>query len=134
MNKNRKRKDGFAASKENPSKGHPAYYRYKGKDNHEIEYITFTHSNIVTLKDGDYMLQLTGKNIIVTIPLEYNIDPSNTITKTYVFPYVFEAKREMLGRELTKLKIPKEEKMKILSLFDKLPRIKVNKISNAKKK
>ena len=129
--KNRKRKDGIAATKKLPSKGHPAYYRYINNDT--IEFIPATHSDKVILKKGDYLLSFVESKIIITIPLKNNINPKEHGRVTYVLPFVFVANREMLGKELTKLRVSAEDKKIILELFQKLPRIMITDKSKSRK-
>lgn len=68
-------KYGFAKTKEDPHRMHPAFYRKKSSD--EIDYVTFTHSPIVYDEKGN--------PIAVTIPLTSNISPKERGKKFLIY-------------------------------------------------
>lgn len=122
-----RKKSGFADTKQNPHKNHPANYRKIGNDN--IEYVTFTHHDIVDIDGYKYK----------TIPLSDNIDKNvqrdnktkNTKDISYVFPKVYVGKRSALGKENNDYGLTKEDYVLINMLFDTLPKEKVSYTSNS---
>lgn len=129
-NDRKRKKSGFANTKEYPHKRHPANYRKTGKD--DIEYITFTHHDIVDINGKKY----------VTIPLLDNID--KTIQKknkgkknkeiSYAFPKVYVGKRSSLGKEEKKFEFTKDDYVLISKLFNELPKENVSYSKKTRKK
>ena len=89
----------WAYTKHFPHKLHPAVFKRKSRTNRDIEYLTFTHSEEVNL----------GNKVVETIPLYDNISPKERSenkakglkpgeNRSYVYPRVFEGKREALGK------------------------------------
>ena len=119
----RKRKSGFARTKQIPHKRHPA--TYNRLDNDEIEYITFTHHNPA---------KLDGKEI-ETIELDDNIEISKRKSgeKSFAFPKVYIGKRSALGKEDNKLNLSENDKIKVKNLFETLPRERIVYTSNSNK-
>lgn len=113
---NRSRKSsGFAHTKKYPHERHPAHYRKKGAD--DIEYLTFTHSDEVILRNGES---------VKTIPLKSNITPSERgKRKSYVYPKVYLGKRSALGKDTNEYSIPLEDKADVDRFFRELPKEKV---------
>jgi len=105
--KNRKRSTGWAYTKKYPHKNHPAYYR-KQKDN-DIEYVTFTHSEVVDL----------GKEKVPTKKLNKNIDYKNKGENRYshVLPRVYEGERSALGKGTNDFKLDKSDKATVDKIF-----------------
>ena len=128
-NKRIRKKDGFADTRFYPHKNHPANYRRIGKD--DIEYMTFTHHDIVTIDGKKY----------ITIPLSDNIEKKvqeknkgkNKKEISYAYPKVFVGKRSALGRENKSYSFKENDKNKINKLFETLPKEKVRYSSNSKK-
>lgn len=129
-NYNHKKKSGFAETKEYPHRKHPSNYRKI--DNDMVEYITFTHHDVV---------EINGKKYI-TIPLNDNIDKRvQNINKgkekkdiSYVYPKVYITKRSALGKDNKNYYFVPADKVLIDDLYNKLPREKVKYLSNSKKK
>ena len=126
MTYKRKRKSGgFADTKNYPHKNHPAKYnRLRGDF---VEYITFTHSDLVKLKNKEYE----------TIPLTSNIDEQErkkTKKISYAFPKVFVGKRSSLGKENKNYSLVKKDNEIVNNLFKTLPRENVPYSTNSKKK
>lgn len=107
----RQRLSGWAHTKDYPHKNHPAKYKKQGEDN--VNYVTFTHSDVVELPNGER---------VETIPLTSNINPAergNSIS--HVYPKVFKGKRSALGPEAKEFSLTKEDKEKVDKLFKELP-------------
>lgn len=105
------KKSGWAHTKKYPHENHPARYKKQDKDN--IDYLTFTHSDVVELPNGEK---------VETIPLTSNIDPSERgQTNSKVFPKVFKGKRSSLGPEAEGFSLTKEDKEIVDKLFKELP-------------
>lgn len=126
MTYKRKRKSGgFADTKNYPHKNHPAKYnRLRGDF---VEYITFTHSDLVKLKNKEYE----------TIPLTSNIDEQErkkTKKISYAFPKVFVGKRSSLGKENKNYSLVKKDNEIVNNLLKTLPRENVPYSTNSKKK
>ena len=126
MTYKRKRKSGgFADTKNYPHKRHPAKYnRLRGDF---VEYITFTHSDLVELDNKEYE----------TIPLTSNINEQErkkTKNISYVFPKVFVGKRSSLGKENKNYSLVKKDNEIVNNLFKTLPRENVPYSTNSKKK
>lgn len=118
-------KYGFAKTKEDPHRMHPAFYRKKSSD--EIDYVTFTHSPIVYDEKGN--------PIAVTIPLTSNISPKERGKKiSYIYPKSYNGKRSALGIEENDYSLTKEDKKIVLDSLDTLPKEQIKKTSNSKKK
>lgn len=118
-------KYGFARTKEDPHKRHPALYKKESSD--DIKYVTFTHSPVV--KDEN------GNPTIITIPLTSNIDPKERgKSKSYIFPKSYKGKRSSLGKEITDLSLTKEDKEIVINAIKSLPEEQIKKTSNSKKK
>lgn len=118
-------KYGFAATKEEPHKKHPAFYR-KNSSN-DIDYITFTHSTDVDDENGNQTIK--------TIPLTSNINPKERGKRiSYMYPKSYKGKRSALGKEETKYSLTKEDKKIVLDALDTLPKEQIKKTSNSKKK
>lgn len=118
-------KYGFAATKEEPHKKHPAFYR-KNSSN-DIDYITFTHSTDVDDENGNPTIK--------TIPLTSNINPKERGKRiSYMYPKSYKGKRSALGKEETKYSLTKEDKKIVLDALDTLPKEQIKKTSNSKKK
>lgn len=118
-------KYGFAKTKEDPHRMHPAFYRKKSSD--EIDYVTFTHSPIVYDEKGN--------PIAVTIPLTSNISPKERGKKiSYIYPKSYNCKRSALGIEENDYSLTKEDKKIVLDSLDTLPKEQIKKTSNSKKK
>lgn len=126
MGKLRKRKrSGYADTKQHPHKNHPAKYNRLKNDN--IEYITFTHHDKVKL----------GNKFYDTIPLTSNIDKNERNKpnrKSHVFPKVFIGKRSALGKENKSYDLTKEDNDIANDLFETLPREKAPYTSNSYRK
>lgn len=123
---NRKRKSwGFAETKEYPHKRHPAYYVRNGQ--HEIKYITFTHSPEVDFEGTK----------VETIEMPDNISPKerseSPTKKTYAYPNKFKGTREALGKESNNHDLTPRNREKINVLMDSLPEKEVPYTSNSKK-
>lgn len=124
----RGRNTGWAHTKDYPHKRHPAFFKKKSRSSRDVEYLTFTHSNTVELK---------GENV-ETMPLDDNISPKERKenqekglkageNRSYVYPRVFEGKRDSLGKGAGKGEfdpIP-EDMEKINQFFEKFPHEKV---------
>ena len=134
--KKQRKRGGWAYTKYYPHKNHPARYRYTKNNNDDIEYITFTHSDKVTLTDKN------GKTVTVdTVPLNDNISPDerkkNPNSNSYAFPYLYEGKRSALGEETKEYKFTERDKSWVdflFSFFGLFGRKKVNYSSNSDKK
>lgn len=129
---NRKRKTGWALTKRYPHERHPAHYRIvgdcKGKQNDEIEYITFTHSSEVVLSDS---------GTVKTVCMYENVSKSEREQKkqgvlsvdkhrSYAYPKVYEGKRSALGAETKEFSYADDrDKLRSDELFATLPREKV---------
>ena len=108
----KKKKNGFANTKEFPHKNHPANYRRLSQD--DIEYITFTHHAKVKIKNNEFE----------TISLKNNINPKERLNgndKSYVYPKKYIGKRSALGKERYDLSFVEEDKKMIDKLFKDLP-------------
>ena len=113
---------GFANTKKYPHSNHPSFYLRKDKD--DIEYVTFTHSNIV---------DIDGKQIN-TIPLTSNIDPKERGKRiSYVFPEVYVWKRSSLYEEKKDYSLLEEDKKIVYYIFKNYPK-KIVKNKKYKKK
>lgn len=108
----RKKKSGFADTKDYPHRRHPANYRRLNNDD-DIEYIVFTHHPEVDLK--------TKK--VITIPLHENLNPKERINNntSYAYPKRYVGKRSSLGRERNDLSFVNEDKKIVYKLFQTLP-------------
>lgn len=122
----RRNKYGFAQTKCEPHKNHPAFYKKQGND--VVDYVTFTHSSKVEVNDKVYE----------TIPLDRNIDPKERGDKTkksHVFPISYRGKRSALGEEKNNYSFGTlEDKNKVLDLLETLPKQEITYTSNSKKK
>ena len=129
-NNRKRKKTGYAETKEVPHRKHPANYKNIGKN--KVEYITFTHHEVV---------EINGKKYI-TIPLTDNIDKKeqklnkNRDKKiiSHAYPTVFVASRSALGSEVKKFSLVEQDKKIVSNLFQVLPKQKVSYTSNSKKK
>lgn len=121
--KRRKRRSGWARTKDYPHKKHPAHYKRVGPGNDDIEYITFTHSKLVEI----------GGNEIETIPLSDNISPAereknkkeNIPTednRSYAYPKVYKGKRSALKEEVNEFDPVTADKEMIADLYNILPK------------
>lgn len=124
---NRKRKTwGYAHTKEYPHKRHPAYYVRKGQ--HDIDYITFTHSSEVDFEDGK----------VTTIKMPDNISPKERAESpnkaSYAYPNKFKGTREALGEESNEYDLTPRNRDKMNELMNTLPEKQVPYTSNSKKK
>ena len=132
VKKKRLRKEnGFAETKEYPHKKHPAKFKKKrGSDT--VIYITFTHSDEVTIDD----------ETVETIPLNDNINPKERGTKTadgkpnisYAYPKVYVGTRSALGKGTDKYSLTNADQTLVDELFKLLPQEQVPLTSNSKKK
>ena len=122
--KRRRKIYGFAQTKEEPHKNHPAFYKKKNQD--EIDYVTFTHSSEIKDKKGNIVEK--------TIPLTGNIDPEEKNRKSYIYPKSYEGKRSSLGEERPDLSLNTKDKKIVLDSLETLPKEKVKKTSNSKNK
>lgn len=123
MSKNNRKRSGFADTKEVPHKKHPAYYKNRKGD--DIEYLTFTHHDLVNL----------GNKEIKTRSLSSNINPKERGKSiTYVYPKVYRGKRGALGKRRDDLSFVDKDKEIIEQLFNELPVEEINYTSNSKKK
>ena len=121
----RRSKYGFAATKEEPHRMHPAFYR-KNSSN-DVDYVTFTHSPIVYDEKGN--------PIAFTIPLTSNINPKERGKSiSYMFPKSYKGKRSALGSELNDFSLTKDDKEIVINGLNTLPKENVVKTSNSKKK
>lgn len=133
MNKNRKRRTGWAKTKRYPHERHPANYVRKVGD--KIEYITFTHASNVTLPNGA---------VLQTVPMSDNISKAEREkakregktrfeTRSYAYPVVFVGQRSALGKEINNDFEPTPfDKVRIDTMFKVFPRINVKFTSNGK--
>lgn len=125
-----RKKSGFANTKHYPHKNHPANYRNIGND--IVEYITFTHHDIVKLNDKEY----------ATIPLTDNIDKrvqkknkgKHKKDISYAYSKVFVGKRSALGKGNDNYSLLSEDKQIVDDLYKTLPREYVPYSTNSKKK
>lgn len=128
-----RKKTGWADTKFFPHLNHPAKYKKIGSD--DIEYVTFTHSISVPIKDKR----------IATIPLTDNVSKKEREenkrkgipkgkNKSYVYPKVFQGKRSALGKETDKYSLVEDDKKIVDNLFDTLPKEKITQTSSSKKK
>lgn len=128
-NKRKKKQDGFARTKNVPHKRHPANYRKLNND--DIEYITFTHHDVVTIDGKKY----------ITIPLSDNIEKKvqeknkgkDKKEISYAYPKVFVGKRSALGSESNGFYLNSKDKETVDYLFKILPKEKVKYSSNSRK-
>ena len=128
-NKRKKKQDGFAKTKHYPHRSHPANYKKLGND--DIEYITFTHHDVVDIGGKKY----------ITIPLSDNIEKKvreknkgkDKKEISYAYPKVFVGKRSALGSEAREFSLTSEDVKKVNYLFKTLPKEKVRYSSNSKK-
>lgn len=128
FNRQRKR-SGFADTKEYPHRNHPAVYKNVGDD--IVEYITFTHHDVVEINGKKYM----------TIPLNDNIDKRiqklnkgrNKKEISHAYSKVFVGKRSALGKENNNYSLTSEDKQIVDNLYKTLPREYVKYISNSRK-
>lgn len=123
MARNRKN-NGWARTKFYPHKKHPAYYvRTNGDD---IEYITFTHSEVVDF----------GNKKVRTVPLSDNISEKERksniaagnkrgANRTYAVPTVYEGKRSSLHKETNEFSPTEFDKKRIDKMFKFFPKEKV---------
>lgn len=124
-----RKKSGFADTKEYPHRNHPATYRSVGDD--IVEYVTFTHHDIVKLNDKEY----------ATIPLTDNIDKrvqgknkgKHKKDISYAYSKVFVGKRSALGKENSNYSLTFEDKQLVDCLYKTLPREYVKYTSNSRK-
>ena len=122
---NRKRKStGWAYTKGYPHAFHPAKYRRKTSNSDDIEYITFTHSD---------MVDFGAKGKVRTVPLFDNISPAerqkNKVqgkkrgeNRSYAYPKVFVGKRSALHVETDEFEPVDFDKKRIDLMFDVFPR------------
>ncbi len=122
---NRKRKSsGWAYTKDYPHAGHPTNYRRKTSNSDDIEYITFTHSDIV---------DFGAKGKVRTVPLLDNISPVERRknkeqgkkfgeNRSYAYPKVFVGKRSALHRETDEFVPVDFDKKRIDKMFEAFPR------------
>ena len=121
---NRKRTTGWAKTKSYPHERHPATYRRKGAGNDDIEYITFTHSPEVQLKNGKFER---------TVPMLDNISPAERKknkeqgkkfgeNRSYAYPKVFVGKRSALQKETDEFEPVEFDKKRIGKMFEVFPR------------
>lgn len=121
---NRKRTTGWAHTKNYPHESHPATYRRKGVGSDEIEYLTFTHSDKVQLRNG---------KVEQTVPLLDNISPAErkenkTLgrkfgeNRSYAYPKVYEGKRSALLNETKEFEPVEFDKKRIKKMFEIFPR------------
>lgn len=116
---------GFAKTKEIPHKLHPAFYKKTASN--EINYVTFTHSAKVNDKKSNKEL--------IAIPLTSNIDPKERgKRKTYIYPKTFVGKRSALGKEEHNYSFTDKDKDIVIKALNTLPKEKIIKTSNSKKK
>lgn len=126
----KRRSFGWAYTKKYPHLNHPAYYRKQDLD--DIEYVTFTHSELVEFDDEPVPVS--------TRKLNYNIDkkqknnPKDSKGYSHVVPRVYQGKRSALGNETSKYRIHSEDWSLIGSIFKSGKRIKVPYTSNSSKK
>ena len=121
---NRRRKSsGWAHTKVFPHAKHPARYRRKGAGSDDIEYITFTHSDVVDLGDKQ----------VRTVPMLDNISPEERRknkaegkafgeNRSYAYPKVFVGKRSALHKETDKFDPVDFDKQRIETMFEIFPR------------
>lgn len=96
------------------------------KNSDEVDYVTFTHSSEVKDEKGNIVEK--------TIPLTGNIDPEEKDRKSYIYPKSYEGKRSALGKEEEVYSLTPEDKEIVLNALNTLPKEKVKKTSNSKKK
>lgn len=133
---NRKRKNlGWAKTKSFPHAQHPAVYRRKGENRDDIEYITFTHSDLV---------DFGAKGKVRTVPMLDNISPAERRknkeqgkklgeNRSYAFPKVFVGKRSALHKETNEFLPVDFDKKRIDKMFEVFPRENVP-VTGGKKK
>lgn len=108
MKKKRIKKDGWAITKRKPHKNHPAYYRKKGSNDNDIEYVTFTHSKKVDFNGNE----------VVTIRLNKNINKKENDTKySHVVPIVYDGKRDSLGKKTNDFYLSKDDYDLVMDIF-----------------
>ena len=121
----RYKKDGWAITKWKHHKNHPAYYRKKGNNN--IEYVTFTSSNVVDFGDEKISTQRLNRNI--------NKDSRKNKTEfSYVVPRVYLGTRDSLGKGTNDFVLYKEDFDLIMNIFSNSPKVNVPIILVKKKK
>lgn len=110
---NHKKNKGFATTNKFPHKKHPAYFRKTGED--EIEYVTFTHSDIVNL--------INEKNV-PTRRLDVSVDYKNKGDNKYshVVERVYMGKRSSLGKGTNQYKLDKKDIDKVKDVFENATR------------
>ena len=133
---NRKRKSsGWAYTKDYPHASHPSAYRRKRSNSDSIEYITFTHSD---------MVDFGAKGKVRTVPLLDNISPVERRknkeqgkkfgeNRSYAYPKVFVGKRSALHKETDEFAPVDFDKKRINKMFEVFPRENVP-ITGGKKK
>ena len=121
----KRRTKGFARTRNYPLKNHPAFYK-KLNDNY-IEYVTFTHSEIVDFPEGKVKTEKLNVNI------NYK-DPKEKGRNSYVVPRVYEGRRSDLNDELHDFRVNTSDRDLISGIFNNSKRYKVNYTSNSKKK
>ena len=112
----RSKSNGFARTKRYPFENHPAYFEKQGNSSDDVKFVTFTHSNKVTLKNGDILetIQLS-KNIDENVRYELDEkkrektdrDDSYMVKRTYV------GKRSSLGSTIRNYSIHSDDKEKV---------------------
>lgn len=124
MGKNRKRKKvGFARTKEIPHFRHPAYYEKTGND--DIKYVTFTHSEDIEIK---------GK-LVKGKPLTSNIEAEERGKSiSYVYPKSYKGKRSALGKDTDEFSLIKADKAIVKDILKNYPVEIVPYTSNSKNK
>ena len=121
---NRKRTTGWAKTKSYPHERHPATYRRKSVGSDDIEYITFTHSAGVQLKNG---------KVERTVPMLDNVSPAERRknkeqgkkpgeNRSYAYPKVYVGKRSTLQKETTEFEPVEFDKQRIKTMFEIFPR------------
>ena len=122
---NRKRKTtGWAKTKSYPHERHPAAYRRKGAGSDDIEYITFTHSDMVDFRDKGKVRTIPLLDNISAIERRKNKESGRKFgeNRSYAYPKVFVGKRSALHSETDEFSPVEFDKQRIGKMFEVFPR------------
>lgn len=120
--KGRNKKNGFAHTRQIPSKHHPAYYKWIGSN--MVEYVTFTEHNPANINGIEVKVTKLSSNID---PKERGKSDSNVVHRVFISDRSSLQKNEKSFRFATN-----KDREIVEEVFKKAPREEINHSSNSK--
>ena len=97
---------------------HPCYYKKTGDD--QVDYVTFTHSKNIDIKNENG--EITGTLETKELTSNINKEERKQGIKTNVVPIDYQGKRSALGEEKDDFSLVPEDKKIVDTIFDSSPK------------